>query len=309
MQAVHACISNHVGGDDGLAVAFSGGLDSTVLLHATCLVLRQSSARPSAIHVNHGLSPNAAVWADFCADVCRRLDVPLEICCVKLSHTTGEGVEGEARRLRMAEFNRHPAQWILLAHHADDQAETLLHNLLRGTGVRGAGAMPQKRERLLRPFLRLGRDVLTDYAETEKLEWIDDESNRDCKYTRNYLRTRVLPSLRDRFPMASEQFAAAAERFAEADQLLEELALKDLDDTPAKFPLPLNRLVDLSDARGRNLLRAMLAWQGVQAPDETRLREFLRQLRSAGNDKRPSLDLPTYRLWVEKRLIYFKRSD
>lgn len=309
MQAVHACITINVRAHESIAVAYSGGLDSTVMLHAASCVLGRSSARLNAIHVNHGLSPNASAWAEHCVDACKHMDVPIQVRNVRLSRKSGEGIEGEARRLRMEELIRHPAKWILLAHHADDQAETLLHNLLRGTGIRGAAAMPEQRERFLRPFLRLGRDVLIDYAEEERLAWVEDESNTDCKYTRNYLRAKVIPALRDRFPTASEQLAAAAERFAEANQLLEELALKDLDGIPSAFPLPIDKLKELSDARARNLVRAMLAWQGVQAPDETRLREFLRQLRSAGNDKRPSLDLPTYRLWGEKRLMHFERRD
>lgn len=309
MQAIHACISSTVRDQDALAVAYSGGLDSTVLLHATRRVLDRSPARLSAIHVNHGLSPNADAWADICADACRKIDVPLHICRVALSQKTGEGIEGEARRLRIAELMRHPAQWVLLAHHADDQAETLLHNLLRGTGIRGAAAMPYRREKFLRPFLGLGRGVIKEYADAQGLVWIDDESNQDCKYTRNYLRAKILPSIRDRFPTASEQLAAAAERFGEANQLLEDLAQMDLDDTPAEFPLPIDKLQNLPEARARNLLRALLAWRGVQAPDEARLREFLRQLRSAGNDKRPSLDLPAYRLWCEKRLLHFCRRS
>jgi tRNA(Ile)-lysidine synthase len=309
MQAVHACIANNVRAHESVAVAYSGGLDSTVLLHAASCVLGRSSARLNAIHVNHGLSPNASAWAEHCVDACKRLDVPIQIRNVHLSRKSGEGIEGEARRLRLAELIRHSSHWILLAHHADDQAETLLHNLMRGTGIRGAAAMPEQRERFLRPFLRLGRDVLIDYADAKRLAWVEDESNTDCKFTRNYLRAKVLPALRDRFPMASEQLAAAAERFAEANQLLEELALKDLDGTASEFPLLIDKLKELSDARARNLLRAMLAWQGVQAPDESRLREFLRQVRSAGNDKRPSLDLPTYRLWGEKRLMHFERRD
>jgi tRNA(Ile)-lysidine synthase len=308
MQAMDACIAGNVRGSETLVVAYSGGLDSTVLLHAACQTLEGSTIRLSAIHVNHGLSPNADTWASFCTDFCRLIDVPLRVCRVNLAMNTGEGIEGEARRLRLNELSRHSPDWILLAHHADDQAETLLHNLLRGAGVRGAAAIPGRREKFLRPFLRIGRGMLKDYADAEGLRWIDDESNQDLKYTRNYLRAKVLPILRARYPSASEQLAAAAERFGEANQLLNDLALVDLADTPAEFPLPIGILIELPESRARNLLRALLAWQGVQAPDEVRLKEFLRQLRTVGNDKRPSLSLATYSLWCEKRQLHFQRS-
>lgn len=308
MQATGACIAGNVRYSEAVVVAVSGGLDSTVLLHAAHRLLGRTGIRLSAIHVHHGLSPNADTWANSCASFCRQIDVPLQICRVNLAMNTGEGIEGEARRLRLNELSRHPAQWVLLAHHADDQAETLLHNLLRGTGVRGAAAIPGRREKFLRPFLRLGRGMLKDYADAEGLRWIEDESNQDLKYTRNYLRAKVLPILRVRYPSASEQLAAAAERFGEANQLLNDLALVDLADTPAEFPLPIGILIELPESRARNLLRALLAWQGVQAPDEVRLKEFLRQLRTVGNDKRPSLTLATYSLWCEKRQLHFQRS-
>lgn len=307
-QAVSACVTGHVRDSETLVVAFSGGLDSTVLLHAARQTLDGFKTRLSAIHVNHGLSPNADTWASSCASFCRQIEVPLRVCRVNLTMNTGEGIEGEARRLRLVELSRHSAQWVLLAHHADDQAETLLHNLLRGTGVRGAAAIPGRRDKFLRPFLRLGRGILKDYADAEGLQWIDDESNQDLKYTRNYLRARVLPTLRERYPSASEQLAAAAERFGEANQLLDDLALLDLAGNPPGFPLPMEILIELPESRARNLLRALLAWQGVQAPDEMRLREFLRQLRTVGNDKRPLLSLATYSLWCEKRQLNFKRS-
>lgn len=309
LQALDACTFGTLRDRETFVVAFSGGLDSSVLLHSMHRVMPGSSNRLSAIHINHGLSPNADAWTEFCAKTCLKLNISLQVCRIRLDRGTGEGIEGEARRLRLAELNRHPANWVLMAHHADDQAETLLHNLLRGSGIRGAAAMPHQRERFLRPFLRLGRDVLKDYAEAEGLEWIEDESNLDCRYTRNYLRNRVLPSIRDRFPTAAIQLAAAAERFSEASRLLDELALVDLAGTPPRFPLPVEMLANLSEIRARNLLRALLAWQGVQAPDDLRLREFLRQLRTAGSSRRPSIDLRTYSLWVEKRQLQFCRKN
>ena len=222
---------------------------------------------------------------------------------------TGKGIEAAARGVRHKALADHPADWILLAHHADDQAETVLHNLLRGTGVRGAAAMPESRGRVLRPLLGLSRDVLLGYAQSNRLVWIEDESNSDRRYTRNFLRHQILPLIAARFPRAGEQLAAAASRFSEVDSLLEDLASLDLQDNSPEFPLPLRLFRELPDARARNLLRAMLAWHMVQPPDERRLNEFVRQLQTAGNDRHPRIDLARYTLWCEAGRLHFKNLD
>jgi tRNA(Ile)-lysidine synthase len=234
------------------------------------------------------------------------MDIPLAILHVDVPRSTGEGVEAAARRVRHRALADHAADWILLAHHADDQAETVLHNLLRGAGVRGAAAMPESRGRILRPLLGLAREELFAYARSHELVWIEDESNTDSHYTRNFLRHEILPLITSRFPRAGEQLAAAASRFSEADTLLEDLALLDLGDNPPEFPLPLGLLRKLPDARARNLLRAMLTRHQVQPPDERRMNEFVRQLLTAGNDRHPRIDLERYTLWCEAGRLHFK---
>lgn len=309
MQAILACISGYVGSGDSVTVGYSGGLDSTVLLHAAKVITSERGIVLSAIHVHHGLNRNADTWADFCTDTCGFMNIPIQVVRVKVGAAQGEGIEAAARRERHRVLAEHPAQWTLLAHHADDQAETLLHNLLRGTGVRGAAAMPARRGKVLRPFLGLAKSTLQCYADSNGLRWVEDDSNADSRFTRNYLRASVLPLLGERFNKAAEQLAAAAGRFGEASTLLDELAQIDLAGHPAGFPLPLKLLQELTDARARNLLRALLAWQRAQAPDEPRLHEFVRQLRTARSDRRPRLDLPTYSLWCEKGLIRFREAD
>ncbi len=290
-------------------VGFSGGLDSTVLLYAASCLARDAVLDLSALHVHHGLSANADAWADSCTYVCQEMGIPLTILRVDVPLSTGEGVEAAARSVRHKALADHPADWILLAHHADDQAETVLHNLLRGAGVRGAAAMPESRGRVLRPLLGLGRDALLAYAQSHGLVWIEDESNANHRYTRNFLRHEILPHIASRFPRAGGQLAAAAARFREADSLLEYLASLDLGDNPPEFPLPLELFRELPDTRARNLLRAMLAWHHVQAPDERRLKEFVRQLRTAGGDKHPRIDLARYALWCEAGRLYFDEVD
>lgn len=308
-RTVAACLARFARQRQSVVVAFSGGLDSTVLLHAARSLATDAAIELSALHVHHGLSANADAWANSCRDVCHDLGVCLALRRIEVPSNTGEGIEAAARRVRHQALAEYPADWILLGHHADDQAETVLHNLLRGAGVRGAAAIPESRGRLLRPFLSLSRDTLLGYARSHGLAWIEDESNADRRYTRNFLRLDILPAIAARFPRANAQLAMAAVRFGEANALLDDLAVLDLCGAAAEFPLPLRLFRDLPDARARNLLRAMLTWQGVQPPDERRLKEFVRQLRTAGNDRRPWLDLGPYALGCKAGQIKFTRRD
>ncbi|MBK7768088.1 MAG: tRNA lysidine(34) synthetase TilS [Sulfuritalea sp.] len=308
LQAVAACLARYARPGQSVVVGFSGGLDSTVLLDAASCVAKDLGSDLSALHVHHGLSANADAWAVSCRQVCEAMKIPLTTLRVDVALRTGEGLEAAARAVRHKALADHPADWILLAHHADDQAETVLHNLLRGAGVRGAAAMPESRGRVLRPLLGLARDALLTHAQSRRLAWIEDESNADSRYTRNFLRNEILPRITSRFPRAGEQLAAAAGRFSEADLLLDDLAALDLRDSPPRFPLPLKLFRELPDTRARNLLRAMLTWHHVQAPDESRLKEFVRQLRTAGSDRHPRIDLARYSLWCESGRLHFRNT-
>lgn len=306
--AVAACLSRHCRAGQSVVVGYSGGLDSTVLLHAVKRVSVETGLVLSALHVHHGLSPNADAWADRCDEVCRILEIRLAVIEVRVPERSGEGIEAAARRVRHMALEEHPTDWILLAHHADDQAETVLHNLLRGAGVRGAAAMPELRGRVLRPLLAVSRESIHEYGQTRHLRWIEDESNSDTRYTRNFLRREILPAIKLRFPGAGEQLAAAALRFGEASDLLDELAHMDLQGSASAFPQRLALFRELSGARARNLLRAMLAWQHVQPPDEPRLNEFVRQLQTAATDRHPRIDLATYSLWCEAGQLHFRKG-
>lgn len=306
LRAVASCLLRYVRPRQAVVVGFSGGLDSTVLLHAARSLAGDFEFALSAIHVNHGLSPNADVWTDSCARFCRERTLQLTVRRVDVPLGGGEGLEAAARRVRHKVLADHPANWILLAHHVDDQAETLLHNLLRGAGVRGAAAMQEAHGRVLRPLLGVTREVLLDYARSHNLVWVEDESNADSRYTRNFLRHRVFPLVAKRFPKAGEQLAAAAARFGEASLLLDELATLDLGGSSPEFPLPLKLFHELSAARGRNLLRAMLTWHQAQPPDERRLNEFVRQLQTAAKDRHPRIDLARYSLWCEAGRLFYK---
>jgi len=277
-----------------LCVGLSGGCDSVVLLHLlSCLGLDE---RLSAIHVNHGLSPNADAWAAFCAECCGRLEIPLEIVRVAVDARSGLGLEAAARAARYAAFADCAADCLALAHHRGDQAETLLFNLLRGAGVAGAAAMPPerqlRRQRLVRPLLSVSRADLEDYARQHGLHWIDDESNGDLSFSRNFLRHRVLPGLSERFPSAEHALAQAAAHFGEADELLAQLAAEDWLRCADGEAASLRCLRRLSLVRLKNLLRYRLRALGWRVPAANRLDEFARQVLSAGPDRHPELVLP-----------------
>ncbi len=285
LAAVGDCLDRHVGADDRLVVGLSGGIDSVVLLHAA----KQRSRTVGAVHVHHGLSPSADTWARFCRDLCHEWNVSLRVDRVNVDRNSTDGLEGAARRERHDVYKSAAADWILLGHHRGDRAETLLFNLLRGAGIRGAGAMPERNGRLLRPLLEVGRVDIEAYAKAHGLNWMDDHSNADTRFSRNFLRHTIIPALSRRFPAAEQRLAAAAARFAEAADLLDELARLDLGSREDSFPIDVECLTQLSEPRARNLLRYLLARHGVGIPSEERLSEALRQFIEAGQDKHPAL--------------------
>lgn len=279
-----------------LVVGLSGGLDSTALLHWLSRNVTRAEHPISALHVHHGLSSHADEWANHCKAFCSSLDIPLSVVMVNVDRNAADGVEGAARRARHAAFSRSDGNWIVLAHHRGDQAETVLFNLLRGSGVRGAAAMRQRNGRLLRPWLAVGRDRIESYARQAGLHWIEDESNADVRFNRNFLRHRVLAALRDRFPAAEERLAAASMRFAEAQELLDDLARIDLAGAPATFPVPVSVLASLGGARAANLMAYLLRAHGVAVSNQKRLTEAVRQLVTAGPDRHPSVRFGEYHL-------------
>lgn len=292
-----AFFATRLAADEPVCVGLSGGCDSIVLLH---LAWRAGLAgRLRAVHVHHGLSANADAWAAFCAESCGQRQIPLEIIRVEIPRGSGEGLEAAARRARYRAFAAAGVSTLLLAHHLGDQAETLLFNLMRGAGVAGAAAMRDERRlhgmRVLRPLLASRREAIEDYARAEGLRWINDESNDDRRFSRNFLRHEVLPVLERRFPAAQEALATTAGHLAEADALLGEIAAVDwqnLVKNPAAGEIPVKMLRTLTAPRLKNLLRYRLRAAGWTLPDAARLDEFVRQLLTAGPDRHPELRLP-----------------
>lgn len=232
-----------------IAVGLSGGVDSVVLLH------QLKDRGVSAIHVHHGLSPNADAWTSFCRRLCRQWDIPLSVRRVSVRRA-GQGLEAAARQARYDAFRKSKAGVIALAHNLDDQAETVLMNLLRGAGPRGASGMAEHArlgaKTLWRPFLNLPRKEILAYARQHDLRWIEDESNADEALTRNFIRRSVAPLLERKFPQWRRSLARAARHFAKQEAGREEL------------------------------LRRFLRAKGLKAPSEAKLAEMLKQLASRG---------------------------
>lgn len=281
-------------------MALSGGLDSVVLLHALISQPRPWHFLLGVLHVNHGINPRADQWQDFCERLCTDWGIPFAASRVRVAQEGHESLEAAARRARHEVFRNEPADWLVLAHHRDDQAETVLLNLLRGAGPSGAAAMPAVRRMqgtagpsLLRPFLEVTRAELAEFARTARLAWVEDDSNQDLRHTRNFVRQRVLPLLRERFAGCDDALARAAVNFGESDALLAELARIDAASVVRGGRLVVAGMLQLDELRAGNLLRHFLREQGILMPDRARLREILRQIREAAPPRTLRFDLGT----------------
>lgn len=281
---VNAFLSSHIQPGQHLLLAFSGGLDSRVLLQLLAEARDQYDFTLEAMHVHHSLSPNADAWAEFCRTECARLGVTFHCRHVTVDRHAGLGIEASARRARYEALLSVPADYVMLAHHQDDQAETLMLQLLRGAGAKGLAGMAvhDRERRLLRPLLDCPRAELESYASWAGLRWVDDESNQDVSYDRNFCRHQVFPLLAQRFPAVSKTLARSATHLAEAAGLLNELAALDAQQVLHGNGLQLAMLSQLSDARARNLLRWWLNMHALPMPGLPRLQEMLQQLLQAG---------------------------
>lgn len=260
-----------------------------VLLHLLHQLAPRFSWQLTALHVHHGISPKADAWADFCSELCARHHLSLHIEHVDITPLRAHGIEAAARKLRHAAFAAQVCDFVALAHHADDQAETLLLQLLRGAGVRGASAMPLFAEKagspgVLRPLLHCSRREILDYAAAHRLQWIEDESNADDSYPRNFLRHRLLPLLENKFPAYRDTLARSAQHFAEASSLLDELAQQDSAGAIHADTLAVAALQVLSQPRAKNLLRYFLHSIGAPMPQAVQLDDMLQQLCNARVD-------------------------
>ena len=298
LSRVENILREQVQRNDHLVIGLSGGVDSVLLLSILTSLFVQLGFTLSALHVNHGISPNANKWEKFCLDLCSTHDIPIKIAKLKVSRLSGTSLEAVARDARYQIFRKLKADYVILAQHLDDQAETLLLQMLRGAGVKGLGAMPVVRNQIsevgnqaldtgpqiLRPLLNVSRSEIEDYAQKNKLCWITDESNNDVSFDRNFLRHKIFPLLEKRFPSYRTTFLRTSRHMAEAGCLLDELAEYDRKECIISNKLQIEELLKLSFPRARNLLRYSFAQQGVILPSAVKLEDILGQLLSSRLD-------------------------
>lgn len=297
-QAMHRIITEAGCTQSRIAIAYSGGLDSAVLLHLCANFAKQHPTHFIAFHVHHGISANADKWLEHCQQQCMELGLPFEAAYIQLENTNEEGIEAAARNKRYAALGElcagHQVELILTAHHQDDQAETMLLQLLRGTGVAGlcgmqqchraAGLLGNANLLLARPLLDCTRAELESYATQQKISHIEDESNADMRYTRNALRHQIMPLLAHHFPGYQMRFARTAHHAQSALSLLEQLAEQDYECCRVQSNLDIVPLKKLPEARIDNVLRYWLAAHQVKMPGTARLMEMRKQLLHARDD-------------------------
>jgi tRNA(Ile)-lysidine synthase len=291
-----------------VTVAFSGGVDSTVLL---ALLRRLELGLPlRAAHVDHGLHPDSQRWSRHCESVAADLGVELVTSRVAVDRASPHGLEAAAREARYAALGEllAPGEWLLTAHHADDQLETLLLRLLRGSGVRGLRGIvsfaPFAAGWLGRPLLECTRAELVDVARSMSLAWLEDPSNRETRHDRNYLRADVLPALRARWPAAAVQAERLAAQMADAEEILEAVAAADGESLVAPWHVPRVALAALSPARQRNLLRYLVRCAGMGTPSARKIDELRGALLTARANASPVVAWPTGQARVFRHALY-----
>lgn len=264
-------------------------MDSVVLLHVLHGLATQLPFCFAAMHIHHGLSTHADAWLAFCQSQCAALDIPFYHAHVVVDTQAGHGVESAARAARYQALFKTASQigadYLVTAHHLYDQSETLLLQLLRGAGLKGLSsmAMHDPERQLIRPLLGVSRQEIECYAQKHQLQWVEDDSNQDSHYERNYLRLQVMPPLRERYPHMDETLARSARHIADAQILLDVLAAQDLQacglhDEWMGESIDLMVFSNLGAIRAKNLLRHWFQRQKLLMPSSEQLEAYWQQL-------------------------------
>ncbi|MGD9109005.1 MAG: tRNA lysidine(34) synthetase TilS [Gammaproteobacteria bacterium] len=281
-----------------ILIAYSGGVDSHVLLHAIAQ-LRQEfpELKLKAVHIHHGLFEAANQWAQHCRQICDELKVELQIINVKVERAQGVSVEEAARAARYAALEKllQRNDVLITAHHADDQAETCLLQFLRGAGIKGLASMPSvvnfAAGFLARPFLSISRQEILQYAQKNKLFWIEDHSNHDLNFTRNFLRYKIMPEFRKRWPNINKTIMRVANNCSDANELLKDLAVQDIKKLKGqvKNTLSISKLKKLSFRRQKNVLREWIDAQNFRLPSAIKLQHIVNDVINARTDATPCI--------------------
>lgn len=298
-------------GCNRIVVAYSGGIDSHVML--TLLnQLNQNKEQPlplDAVYINHNIHKDSASWGDHCRAICQSLSIPFMKIDVDAKPEKGESPEEKARNLRYQAFSgeMQAEDWLVTAQHMEDQTETLLLQLMRGSGATGLSAMPTKRSlgkgEHHRPFLNVSKQQIESYATEHALQWIDDPSNTDMTISRNYLRSSVLPIIKRHWPEATKLINRSAAWLAESTELMEDLAKQDFDQCSEEtISLNIGEMTKLSHVRQKNLLRYWFHISGLKRPGNEKLTLIFQQIVNAKNDAVP------YLKWQESRLMRYNQK-
>ncbi len=287
-------------------VAYSGGLDSHVLLHLMHrTLLQEPDYQLAAIHIHHGISPQADDWVRHCQAICEALDCPLTVVQVIGRAVGDQSPEEAARDARFAAFksNLGAEDSLCLAHHASDQAETILWRLLRGSGPQGLGGMRAETMlgdlQCLRPLLKVSKTAFLDYARTHHLAWIEDQSNQDSRFDRNFLRHQIIPLLEQRWPQSVRSINRSGALCVKADDFLRVVAKNDLSQLQADTTeqgLLVSGLLALLPFQRHLVIRAWLTDQGYKAPSYDHMQRIDREVLGAKAGAKPQLKIGDYTL-------------
>ena len=271
-----------------ILLGLSGGLDSSVLLHLLANMQSQLDFKLKVIHVHHGLSSSADEWLNFCKGKCKFLDIEFDAVKVKINEKGSLGIEGEARELRYEVIKKKQKGVVALGHHQNDQAETLMLQLLRGSGLKGLAGMSEfdEKRKFWRPMLNIKKELLEKYASENNIEYIEDESNEDINFDRNFIRSKVLPLIESRYPASIETISRSVSNISEGHHLNELLALDDSknimsDDGSYLLISDLNKLPNL---RAINLIRWWLSFNNLLMPNKKNIEELFRQVKYIKKD-------------------------
>ncbi|WNC67218.1 tRNA lysidine(34) synthetase TilS [Thalassotalea nanhaiensis] len=311
-QQVLSFLSKDEFANKPLVIAYSGGVDSQVLLHCLAQIKDYLIAPVHAVHVNHGLSEHASQWQQFTQQQATQFDVPYVAVEVVIKKQNQQSLEALARDARYQAISDNSAvnSVVLTAHHQDDQLETLLLALKRGSGIQGLSAMQDVRSFtdnrvIARPFLSISRKQIENYANTFKLKWIEDESNSNQEFDRNFLRQSVIPLLEQRWPQIKKTASRSAKHCQQAQILVEQVAETDLKHCQiSKDSLSIDLLKELSKQRLINLLRFFIKVNNKLAPSEKQIEEVIKTCFSAKEDKNPEVKVGDFYIRRFKQKLF-----
>ncbi len=312
-EALLNAVAESVADHRRVLVAYSGGLDSSVLLHLVATLCQRDDKKGRTVraaYVHHGLNPLADSWAEHCRDCCQQWQVPFAVLPVKVDTQNG-GIEAAAREARYQALSAHlqSDETLITAQHLDDQSETFLLALKRGSGPAGLSSMAARAQvdghALIRPLLGFSRQQLVQYANEHQLSWIEDNSNQDERFDRNFLRLSVLPLLTQRWPHFASSVARSAQLCAEQEQLLDELLAESLHTLCQRDgALSINGLIPLSATHRSALLRRWLAEQGVPMPSRDGLNRLWQEVATSREDAEPVLQFGSWQIRRFRQHLY-----